>query len=85
MAINVYNMGLKPNSCLEISLSFQRVSTLPMLLSQAKQYIECEDMLLAKRNSSIEFYPNSQKGKKSHFEKENYYKGESSAGPQRNT
>lgn len=84
MVINAYIMGLKPSSHLE-TLSLQRVATIPELLSRAKQYIEPEGILLAKWYSSIDCYPNIRKGKKQRFEKRNYYEGESSVGPQRNT
>lgn len=85
MAINTYIMRLKPDSHLETSLSLKRVSSLLELLFRAKQYIESEDLFLEKRYSSTEFYLDSWKGKKQHFEKNSYNEDENSIGLQRNT
>lgn len=59
MAIYAYQMGLHPNSHMEVSLTIQKLFTLPKLLSRAKLYIESEGILLAKRSNYYEFYPDS--------------------------
>ena len=78
-------MGLAPGSHLETSLSLQRVTTLPKLLSRAKQYIESEDLLMAKKKCTIDYVPSSRHNRGQRFERKTYEEGEKSSRPREHT
>jgi len=85
MAIIAFIMGLTLGSHLETSLSLQQVMTLPELLTREKQYIESEDLLIAKKNCMVDCASEPRHNRKQCFERRTYEEGQTSSKPRVHT